>query len=310
MPQRRAKMLLRSVFIVLVLSVVAESCDLETGYIKDNKCCKKCGPGKRMIQNSACEDPVCQDCADGEFQDAYTTKSQCKRQPTCDRHLNLQTPTQSKTELSQCVCFPDHHCTNTECVSCVRNTVCQAGEKVRSTGTQMSDTVCEPCPNGTFSNRDSALTCMPWTECSLESKEVAPGSATSDRICEVQNQKFRALVTTVVIIVLLVLMGVVAYFIFCRKGKTGSVTFAQKLLPCAFWDNKYTPPPPQENAALDVENGQPKPPGNQPQEDTEDLLKLEGSLSPGISENGMPVIQDHSKSLLLSETETEPESFS
>lgn len=32
------------------------------------------------------------------------------------------------------------------------------------TGTQMSDTVCEPCPNGTFSNRDSALTCMPWTE--------------------------------------------------------------------------------------------------------------------------------------------------
>lgn len=61
---------------------------------------------------------------------------------------------------------------------------------------------------------------------------------------------------------------------------------------------------------IENENIQEQQPRNQPQEDTEDLLKLETSLVPGISENGMPVIQDHSKSFLLSETETEPESIS
>ncbi|KAF4078677.1 hypothetical protein AMELA_G00201580 [Ameiurus melas] len=302
-------MLLRSAFIVLVLSVVAESCDSETEYMKDNKCCKMCGPGTRMIQNSACEDPVCPECAEGRYQEAYTSQHECKRQPICDQHLNLQTATQSKTKYSPCVCIPNHHCSSKECDSCVRNTVCKAGEKVSSIGTQMSDTVCERCPNGTFSDHDSALTCKPWTECSLGSKEVTAGSATSDRICEKQSRTFHAIVTTVVIIVLFVLVVVVIYFVIYRKGKSGSVNFVQKVLACAFWDNRNAPPPAQDNTALDVENGQPKPPANQPQEDTEDLLKLDGSLSPGISENGMPVIQDHSKSVLLSETETEPGSF-
>ncbi|MCJ8741849.1 hypothetical protein PDJAM_G00075580 [Pangasius djambal] len=266
---RRAKMHVRSVFILLVLSVVAESCDDETHYEKDNKCCKKCEPGTRMMQNTGCEDPVCRECSDGEYQDGYTSGFRCKLQPYCDPNLNLQAQTQSKTKVSLCVCIPDHHCASTDCSSCVRNTVCKAGEKVRKIGTQMSDTECERCPNGTFSDRESASTCKPWTECSSGSKEGVPGSSTSDRTC----------------------------------GKTGSISFVQKT--CTFLGIRNTPQPPQDN--LDIETAQP---ANLPQEDTEDLLKLDGSLSPGISENGMPVIQDHSKSSLLSETETEPERFS
>lgn len=69
---------------------------------------------------------------------------------------------------------------------------------------------------------------------------------------------------------------------------------------------------PQQPAANNgnVEIGQPAQPINQPQEDTEDPLKHDNSLAPGVTENGMPVIQDQSKSLLLSEAETEPGSFS
>lgn len=48
--------------------------------------------------------------------------------------LNLQQPTQSKKELSECECVPDHHCADTECVSCVKNTVCKPGEKISKSG--------------------------------------------------------------------------------------------------------------------------------------------------------------------------------
>ncbi|KAB5546512.1 hypothetical protein PHYPO_G00072950 [Pangasianodon hypophthalmus] len=297
----RAKMHVRSVFILLVLSVVAESCDEETHYVKDNKCCKKCEPGTRMLQNTDCEDPVCQECPDGEYQDGYTFAFRCNLQPYCDPNLNLRAQTQSKTELSSCVCKPDHHCTSMNCGSCVRNTVCKAGEKVRKIGTRTTDTECERCPNGTFSDRESASTCKPWTECSSGSKEVVPGSHTSDRICEVQSQKL-AIVIPVVVTGLLFVLGGLGYMLY-RKGKTGSISFVQKT--CRFLGIRNTHQPPQDN--VDIETAQP---ANLPQEDTEDLLKLDGSLSPGISENGMPVIQDNSKSSLLSETETEPERFS
>lgn len=99
------------------MSVVgAQLCDETLEYEKDNECCKKCDPGKiyfldyllycelnkvcflclglihftncllgtRMNQGSSCKDPVCEPCKEGEYQDAYTKDSQCKRQPICD----------------------------------------------------------------------------------------------------------------------------------------------------------------------------------------------------------------------------------
>lgn len=43
---------------------------------------------------------------------------------------------------------------------------------------------------------------------------------------------------------------------------------------------------------------------NEPQETEEP--RPDSPLTPGISENGYPVIQDHSKSSIFSETETSP----
>ncbi|KAK3518998.1 hypothetical protein QTP70_016187 [Hemibagrus guttatus] len=248
---------LQSVFILLVLSViVTESCDTETHYMEDNKCCKLCEPGKRMkIKN--CDEPMCEECEEGEYQESYNRDSQCKRQPFCDP------------------------------------------------STQMSDRVCEVCPIGEFSDQESAITCQPWTVCSLGFIEVAPGSSTSDRICAV-NKKLT--IITPVIVIMLVMAVAVGLCLFYKKGRTGSISFVRKLQAYSVWGTKPIYTAPEDN--VHIENGQEQQPRNQPQEDTEDLLKLETSLVPGISENGLPVIQDHSKSFLLSESETEPESIS
>lgn len=84
--------------------------------------------------------------------------------------------------------------------------------------------------------------------------------------------------------------------------------FLIQLQACSVWGNRHILTPTED--IVHIENAPEQQPRNQPQEDTEDLLKLDPSLVPGISENGMPVIQDHSKSFLISETETEPESNS
>lgn len=48
------------------------------------------------------------------------------------------------------------------------------------------------------------------------------------------------------------------------------------------------------------------PPVNMPQEDTEDPAKQDDNFKNGLSANGMPVDQDHSKTSLLSQPETGP----
>ncbi|KAG7323247.1 hypothetical protein KOW79_012949 [Hemibagrus wyckioides] len=298
---------LQTVFVLLVLSVItAESCDTETQYMKDNKCCMLCVPGTRM-KFPDCNDPVCEECEDGAYQENYNKDSQCKRQQICDRNLNLEKQLQSKKKYTPCKCIDDHHCASVDCVSCVKNTVCKAGEKMTRNGTQMSDRVCEACPIGTFSDHDSALTCQPWTECSSGFTEVAPGSSTSNRICEVNKRL--TIITPVVIFIALVMLMAVGLCVVYKKGRTGSISFVQKLQTCCT-KHTHTHIAAEDNVYIEKENGQEQQPRNQPQEDTEDLLKLETSLVPGISENGLPVIQDHSKSFLFSETETEPESIS
>ncbi|TSL61283.1 Tumor necrosis factor receptor superfamily member 5 [Bagarius yarrelli] len=208
-----------------------------------------------MVQIDTCNDPVCQVCEEGEYQDHYNHMPQCKRQPSCDK------------------------------------------------STQMSDTVCEPCPNGTFSIQESAEICNPWTECSPGFIEVTPGSSTSDRICGA-SKKFPIITPVIVVVLLLVVVGGFGY-LYYRKGNADNMCVG-----CLQVCIKSAHPIAQDAAY--VENGpkQQQEPRNQPQEDNEDLVKQETSLLPGISENGMPVIQDHSKSFLLSETETEPESVS
>ncbi|XP_027001040.2 tumor necrosis factor receptor superfamily member 5 [Tachysurus fulvidraco] len=300
---RITEMHLKRVFILLVLSVVAESCDTETHYMKDEKCCKMCEPGTRL-KIEKCEDPLCEECEEGEYQDHYNNMSTCKRQPSCDLNLYFEKGSQSKIEYSPCKCIAGHHCVNQECVACARNTICQAGEKISKSGTQMEDLVCEACPAGTFSNQESALTCQPWTECSSVSVEINPGSPTSDRICGLNRTLL--IVTPVVVIAVLVIIGLFACIYI--KGRTGSISFVRKLQAYCVRGNKLILTPIDD--IVHVENAPEQQPRNQPQEDTEDLLKPDPSLVPGISENGMPVIQDHSKSFLISETETEPESIS
>ncbi|KAI4874364.1 hypothetical protein NFI96_017454 [Prochilodus magdalenae] len=304
---------MRTVFsLLLVLPAVVYCCDPSTHYVENDKCCKMCGPGTRMKQRTDCTDPNCEMCGTGEYQASYTKEFKCQQQPFCDPNLNFKIQTNpSTTQLISCECIPDHHCSSQECISCVKNTVCKPGQQVKTLGTLKSDTVCEPCPNGTFSITHT-MKCQPWTSCPSGHFESVPGTQTSDRSCELHSN-IRLGVGIVILLVVVVLMILGAYYCY-RKGKTGSACLEEKFQQhCSAFlhgKNNNQHQPVEDKATTENELLQPinaSQPHNEPQEDNED--KQDDHFKKGLSANGMPVDQDHSKMSFISQAPTSAESL-
>lgn len=297
---------MRPVFsiLLLVVPVVVLCCDETTHYKKDGECCKMCGPGTRMKQDTNCHDPFCQECKEGEYQDGYTKETKCKLQPSCDTNLNFEVPSQqSKTTRQPCVCHPGYHCSSQDCVSCVLNTVCHPGQKIASEGDRTFDTTCESCPAGTYSTESSAKHCKQWTGCTFGYVEAAAGTSKTDRICEPQSNVRLGLGIFAGLFIFIVIVVVV---LCCyRRGRSGSKCLTEKLqqhCPALF---KVTVTEPAVVVPM-----QPEETGlNEPQEDNEDTDRHDEKKY-GLSANGMPIDQDHSKTSILSVSETQPSSQS
>uniref|UniRef100_A0A3B1K1W7 CD40 molecule, TNF receptor superfamily member 5 n=1 Tax=Astyanax mexicanus TaxID=7994 RepID=A0A3B1K1W7_ASTMX len=295
--------IMRTIFSIclLVLPVVVLCCDETTHYRKDEQCCKLCGPGTRMMKDANCHDPMCQLCMDGEYQDEYTKETKCKLQPICDINLEFEAPTQqSKTTREPCVCRADHHCSSQDCISCVQNTVCPPGQKIDIEGNRKLDTTCEPCPPRTYSSGNSTKDCKEWTECSLGYVEAAAGTSTSDRICEAQpNIRLGLGILSGFVIILVIMFGVFCWYKRERKGSACLEKKLQQHCPALFKViaiDEPTATVPMQPVEAD---------GNEPTEDTEDQ-----PFTHGVSDNGMPILQDHSKTSVLSVSETQPSSQS
>ncbi|KAK7129290.1 hypothetical protein R3I94_017487 [Phoxinus phoxinus] len=293
---------MRTYFIIYLLVTLLHfvlCCEDETHYKKNDKCCKKCGPGKRMMMDDNCEDPHCQDCQIGEYQSGYTTNTKCLRQPSCDTNLHFK-PQDDKpitTRLNKCVCESGYYCTlDDDCSACREHSVCKPGQRVAKKGSPESDTVCEACKNGTFSTHGSVDTCQEWTKCD-NGYDQNTGSLTSDRIC-LGSPVHR--VVTGIIVGVLVLGVIVALVVYFKKSKKKQ---GWKEVNDEF---------PNENPNVkglnitkhqdeDVERAHQ--PLRQPEEDVDNS----GPVSPtpsNMTENGNVVDQEHGKEHIISTTES------
>uniref|UniRef100_A0A1A8MTG7 CD40 antigen n=2 Tax=Nothobranchius pienaari TaxID=704102 RepID=A0A1A8MTG7_9TELE len=174
-----------SAFLVLASAQASSSqlCDPQTQYPRDGQCCSMCPPGTRMQWSSSCLDVVCEPCGTNEYQDEYTTDSKCKRQPYCDPNTNFESPVeQSMMVKTICMCKDGFHCSGKECITCTKHSACQPGYEVVSEGSQTNDTVCRPCPSGTFFSSTSRK-CEKWTECEPGFYAAEGGTGESDTKC-------------------------------------------------------------------------------------------------------------------------------
>lgn len=169
-----------------------------------------------MVSMGVCRNPVCKDCEEDEYMETYNKETMCERQPYCDPNSNFVWPeSTSTTKRHQCLCEKGFHCSGSSCITCVPHTECELGFGATTIGDQTHDTVCEKCPEGTFSDEKSWNgTCKKKTTCEsgTESKD---GSSKSDHICVPNN----AHVGIIAVVCVLVGAAVVAGLIYKLKCK-------------------------------------------------------------------------------------------
>ncbi|KAM6147516.1 LOW QUALITY PROTEIN: tumor necrosis factor receptor superfamily member 5 [Erethizon dorsatum] len=132
------------------------------------------------------KDTQCLPCKKGEFLDTWNRERRCHVHRYCDPNLGLQVQKEGTLETdTTCVCEEGRHCTSDACEHCDLHTSCGPGFGVKQLGTGASDTICEPCPDGFFSDVSSAFEkCHPWTSC--ENKylvELQAGTNVTDAVC-------------------------------------------------------------------------------------------------------------------------------
>ncbi|XP_035238805.1 tumor necrosis factor receptor superfamily member 5 [Anguilla anguilla] len=259
-------------FWMACILVAANACDPDTQYEKNEVCCGMCPPGTRMSADASCEDPNCIPCGEHEYQPDYTQEKKCQLQPFCDPNMNFDQVPPDPTKRLSCTCKSGHHCSSEECLTCVPHTACKPGEGVLKTGTRSSDTVCQACEPGTFSNETSVKHCREWTKCEEKTHRIkTSGTPTSDVECEeIRPNLGLAVGLPVCILLIAVAVAVVVAVVFYRSKK----------------DRNYLKNIFKKKNPGDMKHG----PLMQPDEELpETLLRLEDETGPGNCQEEGPV---------------------
>ncbi|XP_073930983.1 tumor necrosis factor receptor superfamily member 5 isoform X2 [Castor canadensis] len=157
----------------------------------------------------------CVPCRKGEFLNTWNRETRCHQHKYCDPNLGLRVLMEGTLETdTTCTCEEGQHCTSHACESCALHTECSPGSGVKQMATGTSDTICEPCPVGFFSNVSSAFEkCRPWTSCEAKDLVVLQeGTKLTDAVCGFQTRT-RALVVIPIVTGILLVIFLVSVFI-------------------------------------------------------------------------------------------------
>ncbi|XP_051887660.1 tumor necrosis factor receptor superfamily member 5-like [Pristis pectinata] len=170
----------------------SSNCDSETQYLKDGRCCFKCGPGSYMKKEcNKTEYPACQPCENGFYQREWNRDAHCKKHSPCDSGEFEVIKTGDSVNDVVCLCKEGKHCPNRDCEVCRDDDVCLPGFGVKTPGDRKyNGTVCEKCKEGFYSNVSSSTDpCKKWMSCAaLGLIETKPGSSEADVVCSVPLQ--------------------------------------------------------------------------------------------------------------------------
>ncbi|XP_011612295.1 tumor necrosis factor receptor superfamily member 1B isoform X1 [Takifugu rubripes] len=152
-----------------------------------NLCCKKCQPGERLKEEcSRNSETVCEPCPPGQYIESPNYSPNCFPCKKCKFSKGLQyIQNCSAQTMSKCGCRPNMFCQvgSKDCSSCVRYRSCNVGYGVSKPGMVNSDVRCEPCPEGTFSDKDSSTDpCQPHQSC--QGRVIRAGNATANTVCK------------------------------------------------------------------------------------------------------------------------------
>ncbi|KAM3605269.1 uncharacterized protein V6R79_023237 [Siganus canaliculatus] len=108
----------------------------------------------------------CKQCETGMYMNRLNRLKKCETCTLCEQGHGI-TVLEMCTTTKDTVCGPSsgYFCVSWEndtgCSFAIKQSECSAGQRIKDPGTSRADTVCEPCPTGTFS-RDG-VKCTAWT---------------------------------------------------------------------------------------------------------------------------------------------------
>ncbi|XP_050662527.1 tumor necrosis factor receptor superfamily member 5 isoform X1 [Macaca thibetana thibetana] len=189
----------------------------EKQYLINSQCCSLCQPGQKLVSDcTEFTETECLPCGESEFLDTWNRETRCHQHKYCDPNLGLRVQQKGTSETDTiCTCEEGLHCTSESCESCVPHRSCLPGFGVKQIATGVSDTICEPCPVGFFSNVSSAFEkCRPWTSCETKDLVVQQaGTNKTDVVCGPQDRQRALVVIPICLGILFVILLLVLVFI-------------------------------------------------------------------------------------------------
>ncbi|KAL7886767.1 hypothetical protein AOLI_G00044880 [Acnodon oligacanthus] len=149
--------------------------------------CRLCPPGTHM--RGPCtrsQSTECLPCPSGQYTQYWNYLHRCLPCRAPCEHNQRERHECTPTSDRECECAPDHYWRADQCVTHKR---CGPGFGVKRTGTTHTDTECDRCPPGTFSEGNSTYAkCKPHTGCSGSLFKVFRGTSWHDDMCVSCNQ--------------------------------------------------------------------------------------------------------------------------
>ncbi|KAL4593056.1 tumor necrosis factor receptor superfamily member 5-like isoform X1, partial [Arapaima gigas] len=111
---------------------------------------------------------ACVSCMGSTFTEKPNGLIKCKICAVCDQGLGLKT-VKKCTASSDTVCgvLEGNYCVDPYeggCRAAEKHTTCKPGQFIKRPGTEFTDTVCENCPENSYSD-GSSTSCTPHTDC-------------------------------------------------------------------------------------------------------------------------------------------------
>nr|XP_033777447.1 tumor necrosis factor receptor superfamily member 14 isoform X2 [Geotrypetes seraphini] len=173
--------------------VMGEETCSQGEYKTGTLCCPMCQPATKVYRHcTEMSSTTCIPCVEGTYMDHPNGLTECFKCKFCDRGMGLSEK-QSCTYFKNTVCgcqsgFFCAELKRDDCDLCQRQSVCEPGYYLKKPGTETTDTVCETCPDGTFSTENMSEKCKPWTKCTdLNMDELKSGTPSSDSLCKKKN---------------------------------------------------------------------------------------------------------------------------
>ncbi|XP_072442150.1 tumor necrosis factor receptor superfamily member 5-like isoform X2 [Chiloscyllium punctatum] len=215
-------------FIILLMFQphLVRSCAVNK-YEHEGHCCSMCSPGFIVLKH--CTElfgTTCKPCTAGEFMEHPNGLETCFKCKPCDPELGLEVKHPCiDTRNTKCKPKNGYYGREKNCQMAFKHKNCPPGEGVKEKGTHFKDTVCEACPEGTYSSNDSSTEpCVEWTQCEKhKQKQVRRGTSTSDTECEEESNLLIIIFLAVfTILVVLLFFGGFLCLIWTRKERRAS----------------------------------------------------------------------------------------